>query len=137
MLNTDSSKLFRRFKLYGFGVALGLVLSYGFFHDRYPTWLPGSVIMEELNARALIYSDLATCQMGCRNISKENIEDLLSNGEVIFSESEVHGEPCPTYAVEGETSEGRSLRIHLTKCDSTSEVVGAIIIEEVRDCQCE
>lgn len=137
MFKLDSSLLFRRIKLYGFGLALGLVFSYVFFNDRYPTWLPGSRIMEELNRGSITYGEKGLCLMSCNNISKEAIGDLLKNGDVNFSESETRGKPCPTYAIEGESPEGRSLRILFIKCDSVAEVVTAFALEDLNTCNCE
>ena len=94
MFKTKSSLFFTRFKLYLFGLGLGLVLSYGFFHERYPTWLPGSVILEELNACEITYSDKAICLMNCSNISKQAIGEILAEGEVIFSKAKFTPSPA-------------------------------------------
>jgi len=113
------------------------VLSYGFFHERYPTWLPGSVILEELNACEITYSDKAICLMNCSNISKQAIGEILAEGEVIFSKSEVHAEPCPSYLLEGETKGGRFLGVVFTKCDSVAEVTSSFVLDEERNCECD
>ena len=136
MLNSGSSQFFRRFKLYFFGVGMGLVVSYGFFHERYPTWLPGSVILEELNQGEITYTEKAICLMNCGNISKINIGEILLAGDVNFSESDVHREPCPSYAIDGKTKKGESLRIIFAKCDSIAQVVAAINLEVKSDCHC-
>ena len=137
MFKSYSPLFFRRLKLYGFGLGLGMVLSYGFFHDRYPTWLPGSIIMEELNQFQITYAEKAVCFMKCRNISKDGIQEVLANGGVIFSESEPRAEPCPSYVIEGETKAGRALKIVFVKCDSTDQVLSAVDLNESYDCLCE
>jgi hypothetical protein len=38
------------------------------------------------------------------NISTDEIKELLNNGDVKFSESEVHKKPCPIYKIENENS---------------------------------
>jgi len=137
MLRSNSSVFFRRLKLYGFGVAMGLVLSYAFFGDRYPTWLPGSRVMEDLARSEITYSEHAICLMDCRNISKAGIEEILSNGEVNFSDSEPRAKPCPSYAIEGTTKGGQSLRVMIFKCDSTSEVHAALNLNKSQACSCQ
>lgn len=136
MANFNSSLFFRRIKLYGFGLGLGLLLSYAFFGDRYPTWLPGSVIKEEIIKGTLTFSDKATCLMECENITKDAIDDLLENGDVNFGESDVRGGPCPSYVIEGETTDGRSLRLEFVKCDSIAELILASDINKKGDCNC-
>lgn len=118
-------------------MGLGLLLSYVFFGDRYPTWLPGSVIKEEIIKGTLTYSDKATCLMECKNITKDAIVDLLENGDVNFGESDVRGGPCPSYVIEGETRDGRSLKLVFAKCDSIAELTLASDLNDKRDdCNC-
>lgn len=128
--------IFRRFKLYFFGVALGLILTYHFFNDRYPTWLPGSVITEELQRNRLTYSKHALCRMACRNISKEEIGAVLKSGSVNFKKSKVHETPCPSYALEGRSKDGQNLRIIFAKCDSVTTVITAIDLDRKYNCKC-
>ena len=131
-----SSLFLRRLKLYGFGLGLGLVLSYAFFGDRYPTWLPGSIIMEELNRGAITYSERSKCMMECGNITTEAIDDLLAGGDVNFGDSDVHREPCPSYVIEGETKAGRELRLVFAKCDSVAELTSAENVDAAGACNC-
>ena len=123
--------------MYAVGLGLGLVLSYAFFGDRYPTWLPGSIVLEDLLEFKTSYSDKAICNMECRNISKDGIREMLTRGDVLFSESETRAKPCPSYVIEGETDAGRLLRVVFTRCDSTSEVLSAHAVDENLDCSCD
>lgn len=136
MSRFNSSLFFRRLKLYGVGVGLGLMLSYAFFGDRYPTWLPGSRVKEELLRWEITYSEKANCQMKCSDISQDAITELITSGDVNFGESDVHGEPCPSYVIEGETPTGRSLRLVLAKCDSISDLTSITDISKKHDCPC-
>jgi len=129
--------IFRRFKLYFFGFSIGLVFTYVFFNNRYPTWLPGSVIKEEIQDNKLIYTKHALCRMACRNISEAEINAILKNGSVNFSKSKVQESPCPSYALEGTTEDGQDLRIIIAKCDSVSKVVTAIDLNRKYNCTCD
>jgi len=137
MLKTKSSVFFRRLKLYAIGVGLGLVLTYGFFHDRYPTWLPGSRVLEEINRTEVSYSQKAICLMKCGNISEEGVREILKDGDVDFSASETRAKPCPSYIIEGETKEGQSLRVIIVKCDSTTTVLEASDFGRKYECSCD
>lgn len=137
--------LFRRFKLYFLGVFLGLTLVYFFFKDRaLPTWLPKSVILKKLQNNPLIYTKHANCRMNCRQISRTEVQQILETGKVVFNKSRVHDKPCPTYALEGVTDDGQTVRIVFAACDSTTKVVTAIDLTAVRqvlkrtsNCDCE
>jgi len=129
--------LLRRFKLYFFGLFLGCVLVYGLFKGRFPSWLPGTIITEQLQANPLYYTKHALCRMDCRYITEDHVTYVLTNGGVNYSKSKVHDAPCPSYALEGDTEDGRYLRIVFAKCDSLTKVVTAIDLNKNHYCDCE
>jgi len=137
MQNSTTSGFLRKLKLYGVGLALGLALSYALFEGRYPTWLPGSRVMDDLNRIEINYSPSSDCILKCANISKGNIQEILSNGDVNFKKSKTKGEIYPSYAVDGETKDGRSLRVFFLKRDSTYEVTGGVDLKDGRHCDCD
>ena len=62
----------------------------------------------------------------------------LGKGKVNYDKSEVHDKPYPTYAIDGTTTSGKSLRIIIADVDSISRVVTAIDLKnEVDSCECE
>ena len=126
----------RRIKLYVIGVLLGSVLVYGLFHNRIPSWLPATIIKEELREWPLLFSKHASCRMECRDISEAEISMILEEGDVIFSKSRVRDKPCPSYAIEGTTEDGQFVRIVFAKCDSITRVVTAIDLGVKHDCDC-
>ena len=128
--------LLRRFKLFFIGVSLGLVLIFTLFRNRYPTWLPQSVIIEKLQRNPLFYTNHAKCRMKCRNIDNSEVEYILKTGKVNFKKSKVRNKPCKTYALEGTTSDGQNVRIVFASCDSITKVVTAIDLGNKYDCDC-
>jgi len=77
--------------------------------------------------------------MDCREISEEEIKDILINGTVNFKKSKVRNLPdgvCPSYALEGNTADGQFVRIVFAKCDSLTKVVTAIDLKTKHDCNC-
>ena len=137
MAKFDKSVLFKRIRLYGVGLAMGLFVSFYIFGDRYPTWLPGSRVMEDLNRFDLNYTSASDCFLDCNEISKEDIQVLLGNGEVNFDKSKTKGEDHPSYAIDGQAADGRSLRVFFYRLDSTYEVTGGFVLEQARDCACD
>ena len=137
-----NADLIRRFKLYGLGFLLGcLVVS--FVYKGKGCQMPNSAKMEELGWQKLEYSQHATCRMECRHITEAEIREVLGKGEtrgsgkVNYSKSDVHDKPYPTYAIEGVTAGGKSLRIVIADCDTISKVVTTIDLKMENDsCDC-
>lgn len=131
-----NSDLWRRFRLYGFGLLLGCLLV-NIITKGKACQMPGTVKLEELNFQPLEYTKHATCRMQCRGISESEIKQLLLNGSVNYSKSEVHAAPCPKYAVEGNTADGQHIRIIVGDCDSISKIITAIDLNLEKDsCNC-
>lgn len=128
--------LIRRFKLYGFGFLLGLLLVYVLFHGR-SCEMPSSRKLAELEHQKLEYSKHAVCRMQCRNITEAEIKQILKSGKVNYDKSNVHEKPYGTYAVEGIAVDGKNLRIIIADCDTISKVVTAIDLKMENDsCDC-
>ncbi len=136
-----NSDLIRRFKLYGFGFLLGILIV-SFVYKGKGCQMPASAKLEELSWQKLEYTKHGECRMKCRGITEAEIKQILKTGKINYDKSEVHDFPCPTYAIEGTTSDGQSLRIVIADCDTISSVVTAIDLnrttkEEVADtCKC-
>jgi len=131
-----NSDLIRRFKLYGFGIVLGLFVV-SFVYKGKGCQLPSSTKLEELAYQKLEYTKHGACRMKCRNISEAEIKQVFKSGKINYDKSEVHDKPFPTYAVEGATAEGKRLRIVIADCDTISKVVTAIDLKEEHDgCDC-
>src|SRR5438046_2643091 len=101
---------FRRLRLYAVGFLLGCFLVSFLFKGR-SCRLPGTLKMEELRLQKRQFSNSGVCAMKCRNISEEEISEILKDGKVNHDKSDVHALPFPTYIVEGKTKKNRSLRL--------------------------
>ncbi len=135
-LPKKNADLYRRFKLYGFGLLLG-VLIVNFVYKGKGCQMPGSAKLEELSYQKLELTKHGACRMECRNISEAEIKDLLKTGKINYSKSEVRDKPCGTYAVEGTTKDGQNVRIVIADCDTISRVVTAIDLGMEKDsCSC-
>jgi len=137
-----NADLIRRLKLYGLGFVLGLIIV-SFVYKGKGCQLPGSAKLEELGWQKLEYSKHAVCRMECRNITDSEVRELVGTGEkqgkgkVNYDKSEVRGKPCPTYAIEGFTGNGKNLRIVIADCDTISKVVTTIDLKLENDtCDC-
>jgi hypothetical protein len=137
-----NADLIRRFKLYGFGFVLG-ILVVSLVYKGKGCQMPNSAKMEELGWQKLEYSNQATCGMNCRHITESEIKELLGTGakpgkgKVNYDKSDVHQKPYPTYAIEGITASGKNLQIVIADADTISRVVTTIDLKMVSDtCNC-
>lgn len=136
-----------RIRLYIYGFLTGCVMVYFIlFRGRDRTyWLPENRVKEQLLKGKLVFTRHAQCRMKCRNITEEEVKEILKNGNVNFSESHPHDTPCPSYAMDGTTSDKQIVRIVFASCDTlTTKVVTAIDLsrsegphaEEKNTCGC-
>lgn len=84
----------------------------------------------------LEYTKHAKCRMDCRHITQEEVQEILQNGTINERKSNENDRPCPTYAVEGTTSENQQLRIVFAQCDNITKVVTCIDLGKEWQCDC-
>jgi hypothetical protein len=87
-------------------------------------------------ARSLIYSKHARCRMGCRHITEEEVKEILRDGRINYSKSDMRGSPDPKYAIEGDTKDGQEVRIIFANSPRGIVVVTVIDLENEWKCNC-
>lgn len=113
----------RRFKLFGFGIILGIIVSFFFFQSRlnvFTDWLPGNRV--KLRLRSTYVGNSAEVDA---MIKANNWPDTLANcfmwkGNVKFSESKTRSTPM-VYMVDWEL-DGQLLKASFVATDSTAEL---------------
>lgn len=88
------------------------------------------------NPRQLTYTRHALCRMDCRQISKEEIQEVIERGSINFNKSNRADRPCPTYAVQARTESGEYIRVILAQCPSESKIITCYNLEDDFDCYC-
>lgn len=96
------STLKSRFKYYGLGFGLGLVLVWATLlkdRDR-EAWLPEARTIEFLERTDIKVGELAKCQMECFDLP-ENFMDTTfwKNADIDFTKSATKRKPCPEYFI--------------------------------------
>lgn len=84
----------------------------------------------------LEYSKHARCRMDCRNISKSEVEQIMREGKINYSKSDLKNARCPRYALEGRTSDDQRVRIVFAQCNESTVVVTVIDLETEFACNC-
>ena len=82
------------------------------------------------------YTQHARCRMSCRQITEEEVKEIMQNGKINYRKSDVHDRPCPTYALEGVTHESQRVRIVFAQCDNKTKVVTTIDLDKEWTCDC-
>ena len=84
----------------------------------------------------LEYTAHAKCRMKCRNITQAEVEEIMKEGKINYSKSDVKDKPCPTYALEGITGDNQRVRIVFAQCDLKTKVVTSIDLNTDWECHC-
>ena len=84
----------------------------------------------------LYFTKHALCRMDCRQISKEDIDEIMKKGIINFNKSDKYDRPCPTFALQGETSDGEKLRIIFAQCREETKVITCYNLQEDFECNC-
>lgn len=90
------------------------------------------------NPSHITYSKHAQCRMACRHIDESEIAEILHNGKVNYTKSDLKGTDCQKkYAVEGTTHDQQRVRIIFAPCAAEMTVVTVIDLGKEWPCNCE
>ena len=90
------------------------------------------------NPSNINYSKHARCRMECRYISETEVKQVLTDGKINYTKSELKGEDCSKkYAVEGLTNDKQHVRIIFAPCQTEVTVVTVIDLDKEWPCSCE
>lgn len=84
----------------------------------------------------LEYSNHAKCRMQCRHISQAEVEEIMRDGKINYSKSDLQNARCPRYAVDGMTDDDQRVRIVYAQCNQSTTVVTVIDMETDFTCHC-
>jgi len=84
----------------------------------------------------IYYTKHALCRMDCRQISKEDINEIVQKGIINFNKSDKYDRPCPTFALQGRTTTGEHLRVIFSQCTGETKVITCYNLEEEFECHC-
>lgn len=84
----------------------------------------------------LQFTNHARCRMSCRHISTHDIFEIMDKGVINLNKSNRYDHPCPTYALQGFTSDGRDLRIIFAQCSDETKVITCYNLKQDFECHC-
>ncbi len=96
----------------------------------------GRVVPFDRRTSKLFFTKHAKCRMKCRQISQQEVKDILLNGKVNYTKSDLNDPKGPTYAFEGVTDDQQRVRIIFAPKQKHLTVVTVIDIDVERQCNC-
>ena len=74
--------------------------------------------------------------MDCRHIGVEDINEIMQKGIIIFNRSNMNDRPCPTFAIQGYTTQHENLRVIFAQCAETTKVITCYNLKQDFECHC-
>ena len=113
----------RRFGLYGFGFAIGIVLVFFFIggKDASCNWMPNARMLQIIRSKQISYSEEVQNKIDNKTIDSTDINNILLLGDIDFSNSQVKNNPCRNYLINGEVR-NQEVSITVIICDSLATI---------------
>ncbi len=113
----------KRFALYGFGFAIGLVLVFFFLGGKKAScnWLPNDRMLKIIRQKQINYSAETQQMINNTEIDSLDINLILDHGDIDFSKSQVKNNPCRKYLING-TQEQKNISLTVKICDSIATI---------------
>lgn len=113
----------RRFALYGFGFAIGIILVFFFLGGKNAScnWMPNSRMLKIIRSKQITYSAEVQNKISSSIIDSTDINQILVDGNIDFSKSQVKNNPCRRYLIMGEVKQQKAELI-VKICDSIATI---------------
>lgn len=92
----------KRLRVYIIGFGLGLLLTYMFFGNRgCGGWLPGNRVKASITESNFLMTQNMNCRMETANFTLDSLVQFIVKSDVVFSKSDVKGNPKTYYLTDG------------------------------------
>lgn len=117
-------------------IVIGLFVSRTLFQKDSTPEIPPVTIGINRNAGNLIFTRHAKCRMKCRDITEDEVKEILQKGIMNNMKSDLSNERGPTYALEGYSHENQHLRIIFAPKKDELVVVSCVDLDKEWHCDC-
>ncbi|MBT8281228.1 MAG: DUF4258 domain-containing protein [Muriicola sp.] len=113
----------KRLGYYMIGLTIGIIFLTLFLKKKTSEtgtefcYFPNCRVLKELRSKPLSYSSQIQEMINAREIDTLEIQNVLRDGDVIFSESDTEAQPCKTFLVEGNINKNEAALL-FKNCDS-------------------
>jgi hypothetical protein len=138
MQQKGNSDLWRRVRLYMYGLVIGLLGVYFMFGGRGCNSLtPGMLKLNDLAQHTkVVYSDTANCQMKCQHIDTAELKEAFTYGKIDSKKSQDFHVRHPLYNFTGKTRTGREFNVICMEFDSITRVIYVHDLAKKDTCRC-
>ena len=113
----------KRFALYGFGFAIGIILVFFFLGGKKAScnWMPNDRMLQIIRGKHIVYSQKVQEQIETTVLDSVAINNILIAGDIDFSKSQVKNDPCRIYLING-SKQQENITITVQVCDSIATI---------------
>jgi len=113
----------KRFALYGFGFAIGIMLVFFFLGGKNAScnWLPNDRMLKIIRSKEINFSPDVQNIINTTKIDSSDIHLILDHGDIDFSKSQTKNNPCRKYLIYG-SQELKKVSITVKVCDSIATI---------------
>lgn len=112
-----------RFAYYGSGFFIGILIVFFFLGGKKAScsWLPNDRMLRIIRSKHIVYSDDCLNNLSLHQRDTMDVLQILLNGEIDFSKSNVKNNPCRMYLISGADSLKKT-QITVKLCDSVATI---------------
>jgi len=88
------------------------------------------------NEEKLILTKHAKCRMECRDITYAEIKEILQDGKINYTKSDIDNARGATFALEGYSNDKQHLRIVFAPAKNKTVVITCIDLDKEWQCDC-
>lgn len=103
--------------------------------DNTPQITPINIGLNRNNEH-LIFTKHAKCRMECRDITQEEVKEILHTGNINYTKSNASNKSGATYALEGYSIDKQHLRIIVAPEKENLVIVTCIDLDKEWQCDC-
>lgn len=113
------------------GFAIGLVLLAFFLSGKKTScaYGPNARTLKNIGLKQKEYSEELSTSMRRYQLDSTDISELISSGDVNFSESHTKGDSCHSYLIENEWKD-QDIELWVKNCDSVATVLSFRLLKE-------
>lgn len=117
-------------------IIIGFFISRTFFQKAHGPGIRPLRVELNRNIDNFILTRHAKCRMECRDITEEEIKEILHDGSINYMKSNLNDERGATYALEGYSHEHQHLRIVFAPKKDEMVIVTCIDLDKDWQCDC-
>lgn len=112
-------KLIHRIGYFSVGLVMGIIILIFFLSGKKTScdYFPNARVLNNIRGKERVFSEKSLQFFRDNNIDTSGVSSILEDGDVDFSKSNTHAEPCKTYFISGKANTSE-IELQIENCDS-------------------